>query len=246
MSVFQPMSFTTKQSIITDGLVFSVDAGNQNSYIGSGTTWTDISGNGVDMELINGPTFVNERGGIIRFDGTNDFSNPIASGYPANIPKGREARTICAYVNVKRNNSQLFGMGGNSGNGSRWVLNIDTNSPSPRLTVEGLNCLWATTDWAGLNNWQYICATLPISSSMNASKIYVNGTERAGTAPVGGTVAINTLSGGKTNFQISGVPSLGATSPADADYSMLHVYNRVLSATEIAANFDVVRGRFGV
>ena len=32
-------------SIVTDGLVLHLDAGNTNSYSGSGNTWNDLSGN---------------------------------------------------------------------------------------------------------------------------------------------------------------------------------------------------------
>ena len=32
------------KSIVTDGLVFAVDAANKQSYIGSGTCWNDIIG----------------------------------------------------------------------------------------------------------------------------------------------------------------------------------------------------------
>ena len=37
--------------IITDGLVLSLDAADKNSYPGSGTTWSDLSGNGNDGTL---------------------------------------------------------------------------------------------------------------------------------------------------------------------------------------------------
>ena len=33
-------------NIVNDGLVFLVDAADKNSYPGSGTAWTDISGKG--------------------------------------------------------------------------------------------------------------------------------------------------------------------------------------------------------
>ena len=38
------MSVKNRNSIVTDGLVFYVDAGNEDSYPGSGTTWTDLIG----------------------------------------------------------------------------------------------------------------------------------------------------------------------------------------------------------
>ena len=42
--------------IITSGLVLHLDAGNTSSYPGSGTTWTDLSVNGYNGTLTNGPT----------------------------------------------------------------------------------------------------------------------------------------------------------------------------------------------
>ena len=38
-------------------LVLELDAADRNSYPGSGTTWTDISGNANSGSLTNGPTF---------------------------------------------------------------------------------------------------------------------------------------------------------------------------------------------
>ena len=37
---------TFPSELVTDGLVFNLDAGDPRSYPGSGTTWTDLSGNG--------------------------------------------------------------------------------------------------------------------------------------------------------------------------------------------------------
>ena len=64
--------FTGASPIVTDGLVFAVDAANYKSYQGSGTTWTDLasSNNGT---LTNGPTFDSGNGGSIDFDGSNDY-----------------------------------------------------------------------------------------------------------------------------------------------------------------------------
>ena len=40
------MAFRYSPRVVTDGLVFAVDAGNVKSYPGSGTVWYDLSGNG--------------------------------------------------------------------------------------------------------------------------------------------------------------------------------------------------------
>ena len=60
---------------IVDGLVLALDAGNTKSYPGSGTTWTDLSGNSNTGTLTNGPTYSSDNGGYLNFDGTDDYVN---------------------------------------------------------------------------------------------------------------------------------------------------------------------------
>jgi gliding motility-associated-like protein len=56
---------------VTDGLILHLDAGNSNSYPGSGSTWFDLSGNN-NHATINGPTFSNSQIKHFVFDGSND------------------------------------------------------------------------------------------------------------------------------------------------------------------------------
>ena len=67
------MATNYNPSIVTEGLVLCLDGANVKSYPGSGTTWTDISGEGHDGTLTNGPTFSSNYGGNIVLDGSNDF-----------------------------------------------------------------------------------------------------------------------------------------------------------------------------
>src|SRR6056300_246225 len=73
--------FANNAPIVTDGLVFYVDAGNSNSYPGSGGTWTDLVG-GNDGTLTNGPTYNSGNGGSIVFDGVDD--SVLADYIPVN------------------------------------------------------------------------------------------------------------------------------------------------------------------
>jgi hypothetical protein len=58
--------------IASDGLVLSLDAGNRKSYPGSGTTWTDLSGNGKNFTLFNSSyySYSSVNGGSIGFTRT--------------------------------------------------------------------------------------------------------------------------------------------------------------------------------
>jgi hypothetical protein len=67
------MSVNSPSKTARDGLVLALDAGNIKSYIGSGTTWNDLSRNGNNGTLINSPTFSSINGGGIVFDGIDDY-----------------------------------------------------------------------------------------------------------------------------------------------------------------------------
>ena len=68
------MAISRGPKTTTNGLIFCVDAADKNSYPGTGTTWTDLSGNANNGTLTNGPTFNGSNGGVIVFDGTDDYS----------------------------------------------------------------------------------------------------------------------------------------------------------------------------
>ena len=75
--------------IVTNGLVGYWDAASKRSYPGSGTTWTDLSKEGNNGTLTNGPTFSSSDGGEIILDGTNDYVNLMSA-----MPTATNSATI--------------------------------------------------------------------------------------------------------------------------------------------------------
>ena len=67
-------TYIATNKVVQSGLVLNLDAGASTSYPGSGTTWTDLSGNGNTAALVNGPTYSSANGGSIVFDGVNDYA----------------------------------------------------------------------------------------------------------------------------------------------------------------------------
>jgi len=67
------MGITRGPNIVTDGLVFAVDAANPSSYVSGSTIWKDQTVNQNDGTLTNGPTFDSGNGGSIVFDGVDDY-----------------------------------------------------------------------------------------------------------------------------------------------------------------------------
>ena len=70
------VSGTFNNLLVTEGLVLYLDASNEDSYSGSGTTWNDLSGNGNNGTLTNGVLYDN---GVMSFDGVDDYVAPSGS-----------------------------------------------------------------------------------------------------------------------------------------------------------------------
>jgi uncharacterized delta-60 repeat protein len=66
------MAFNRGPVIVKEGLVLYIDAANPRSYTGTGSIWSDLSGNNNNGTLTNGPTFSSDKNGAISFDGIND------------------------------------------------------------------------------------------------------------------------------------------------------------------------------
>ena len=77
---------TFSNSIVTDGLILHLDAGNKNSYPGSGATWTDISGNGYNATLNNSVGFTSTSGGMLTFNGTDQTATVNVNSFIRNFP----------------------------------------------------------------------------------------------------------------------------------------------------------------
>ena len=65
------MGFYRGPNIVTDNLIFAIDAGSERSYPGSGTTATDLAGTNT-VALVNGVSYNPNQGGKWGFDGIDD------------------------------------------------------------------------------------------------------------------------------------------------------------------------------
>ena len=91
------MALVHSPSIVTSGLVLCLDAANRKSYPSpfTGTTWTDLSGNGNNGTLENGVVYSSGNGGSLSFDGVNDFGLTGNSGIT-----GNNSWSISVWINV--------------------------------------------------------------------------------------------------------------------------------------------------
>jgi hypothetical protein len=226
--------------IITNGLVLYLDAANRNSYPGTGTTWTDLSGNNNNGTLTNGPTFSSANGGHIVFDGTNDYLS-LNSALNFSTSTGF---TICMFLQKVNNQS-----------GTTWNYFYSNNSPTIEIGGYGQtgtsfvfkDNTVANTEIGSqdiVSSWSYI--SFGTNASTRTSYIYtLNPT--VGTVLTTSVGSVSNLTLGFERFFTTG-PSGG---PAGTTYfrskcATIQAYNRVLTSTEVLQNYNATKSRFGL
>jgi hypothetical protein len=222
--------------LVTDSLVLLLDAANTVSYPGSGTTWTDLSGNGNNGTLTNGPTYSSANFGTIVFDGVDDGVQLPGTNFSLN------QMTISSW-NFSSNYNQNGFMFEKTTNGSvntQYSLFYNSSNEIYYRTY-GLSTLdlAVNTTSAGVvnNNWNNIVATF----DGTIKRIYVNGVLRATSTTLSGTVTQNT-----TGAAFIGIYGNFAGYPFNGRISNTTIYNRALTATEVSQNYNALKSRFGL
>lgn len=225
-----------RAGIVSNGLVLHLDAGIPESYPLSGTTWFDLTGNGNDGTLINGPTFNGGNNGSIVFDGVND-----------RVTTGQQLDPV-AYG--------LFADSASFWSVSSWFLPDTSDSSQGAITGKGggigtaaTYVVWetGTTLQVRLRGGTILTITSSLSSTWNEVVITWDGS--AGRAYLNGQF-INTITIGaaakQTNNFVIGATASGVSTFYKGNVADTKVYNRGLTADEVLQNYNALKGRFGL
>ena len=216
--------------IVTDGLVFYIDAASTKCYSGSGNTANGLVG-GIGATLINGVGFTSSNNGSFILDGSDDYI--AASG--TNFPLGSSPRTLNIWYYTKTstwqgNSNNLFWYGTTVG-GQSFGVDFDTY---PMMEFYS---------WANDLNWNTLAPqegwkNLQITYDSNlAIKIY-----EAGILVTAKTLVLNTVL--SSHVQIGAITSLSGY--FDSNISQVSMYNRALTASEIVQNYNATKRRYGL
>ena len=204
--------------VVDSSLKLWLDAGQPASYPGSGTTWTNLSGNGNNGTLTNGPTYTSSNGGSIVFDGTDDY---VTSSFATT---SGQAVTYAGWLYSTETTSTYKNF-------------VDSVSQNPMIwwNTSGqieFDAASYTTTTVYRNQWVYVALSKPAGSS--AASYYVNG------ILVGTGSAYTTPTVTPTWF------NRGTSQTWKGNCSQFSTYNRALSAAEVQQNFNALRGRYGI
>jgi hypothetical protein len=227
------------ESIITSGLTFCFDAGFTPSYSRSGNTWYDLAYSGYNGTLTNGPMYNGDSGGAIVFDGVDDYvvrNSSINTGQDFSVFAWIKPGTI----NVRN------GIVGNSypySSGSGWLFSTATNYNGNLntffISIGSDNAYRiASNNSITLNSWNYIGGT--VTNGGQNIKLYSNGVETGYTA---GSLVTNTVNYSTQEFYVGRRYSANPE-PFNGSISIVQIYNRVLSASEILQNYNAQKSRY--
>jgi len=221
--------------IVTENLVLCLDAANTKSYPGSGTTWTDLSGNGNNGTLTNGPTYSSANGGSLVFDGSNDYvrlANPPIQGTGSftiisisKLTGGSGGRVVLGGGSSSTTGFYAHHYAFNAQGGTKWIS------------------AWGSADSASLSVQDY-----DLTSYHYGASVYNGSTHTTYTDGIQGTIASKTNSN-LDNPSYWSIGSSGGTVGGNnfgGNISVVMAYNRALTATEISQNYNALRGRYGI
>jgi hypothetical protein len=221
-----PIGFEMATPYVQDGLQVYYDYGIRESYVGTGSTINDLSGNNKNTTTVNSPTFTSTGGGYFSFNGTNQYLTEITG-------------TTSSFSN---NNLSYVG-----------VINYTTTTNYKNLldTFNGVNpMMWInTTSKIEIDQAAGFTSTLVYTGrTIQVAFTHSN------TAGVGCKLYVNgQLIGGNTAAQgaIASTPRFGLYSRQGTGTYLgrgynLMIYNKVLSQDEVSQNYLAFKNRYGI
>ena len=223
--------------IVTDGLVWAIDAASPRCYDGSGSVTDLVAGaegnTALDVNSTPGVGDVTRFGGCWDFDGSDDrisFGDLAAASFGT----GDFSAEIVFENDYLSSWRSLMGKGASGGTG--WsitcngnILHMDIDAPdNTHFTIQSIT--------AGL-----IYHLVAVWDRSGNAIAYVNGQQKLSTDLTGQPDSVNTAN----NFALGSY--LGGTSwDLNGRIYLARLYNKALTAAEATQNFRAVKGRFGL
>lgn len=236
----------TGAPVVNGNLILWLDAGQTNSYPGTGSTWTDLSTNSLNGTLVNTPTFDSQ--GWIVFDRTQservDFGDSASVDFTGTAPYTLEAWVYPLSNYPTQTYAGIFNHESNPGGGrdgwNMWLRgnaaqNTTMTFATERFALGSQNAPSFNLDESVVvNNWHHIVTTY----DGTAIRMYRNGNLAVG--PSNSSLSI-------TNTTVNlNIASRGTGSYFDGRVSIARIYDRALTADEVSQNFNANRRRYGI
>ena len=248
-------------STVYNNLLFCYDAGNSRSYPGTGTSFTDLSGNSNNGTLVGSPTFTSGSTGVNSHFTLNGSNQQITTTIPITTTPALSNFTyevwtrITSFPSAVAPNGNgitytagvLLGATSYAGAALYWIGNAAGNACTIYGYIRGQDAYRSTSGFNMAINTDYHLV-MTNNYGENKLSLYVNGSlfNQVATA----TQQYNPVQTPGLNI---GFGNTGIDGGGTANYITYpgriyggRVYKMALSAGEVKQNFNALRGRYGV
>lgn len=224
--------------VVHNGCILNLDAGNPNSWNGGfNTRWTDTSGYNNHAEMQDSPKWEPQSGGCFYFDGSNDWFD---------IPDFNLLHISMELVikqNINNNkNLEVFGTHDitnsfpesgfayfPSGAGLFFYRFINGSGDRPHVRTGST----ANTINLSDGDWHHLTGTYNMRN--NTVTFYHNGSfVSSSSSQVNSSTFQGNIGGNATSYAFNG------------RIAIARIYNKVLTADEVAQNYNATKARFGL
>lgn len=207
----------------------------------SGTTWTDVSGNGRNATLQGSASYVSNNGGGIKLNNTSPAGTDYIS-VPYNIASSTVTVEIVASFNPTGFWATIWG--NESYTAGRGYLAFMTNPSGITYGKSTAPTTETITASNSVRHWTFV-----INGTQH--RLHLNGTQ-VGTTD---TLAVQTLfvtsefyfGARHTNNGVGPTDRMNnSTSALQPVFYQMRIYNRALSLSEITQNYNAVKATYGI
>lgn len=218
------ISIGESASIVLSNLTMSLNAA---SYSGSGTTWSDSSGNGSNATLVNSPTYTSGAGGYFSFVPASVQYATVA-GTPLNTTA--YTKSIWCMFNASTDNNLISSETG----GHYMFTNGTTKLYCGHTNWTGFPTTYPST--ANISNSVWYNFTLTFNTT-DGMALYINGSLDSTY-----TIQKTAPTGGQVNLACYGVGG----NLLNGRIAQALLYNRALTAGEVLQNYNATKSNYGL
>mgnify|MGYP003627768087 FL=1 len=213
--------------IITDGLIFAVDAGNLISYENGDTTMHSLV-DSINGALSNGVIFDSNNNGSLVFDGVDDYVNFGTTGFDF----GTGNFNVSLWIKTTQNNNAYSGIISKFGSNSGLWIQLNPITKNVWFGWQGSTYLRSYTS-VNDGNWHHISCQ---RTGAATAEIYVDG------------VLVATGAGSNTSSNSTATLDIGRINISgryfDGNIADVKLYNKSLTADEILQNYNATLSIF--
>ena len=224
--------------LASNGLIFNLQTAPS-----TGTTWTDASGNGRSATLQGTPTYVSNNGGGIKLN--NTAPNGVGNDY-ISVPYNISSNTVTVEIVASFNPNGFWATiwGNESWSAGRGYAAFVAPSTSINFGTPGSQTTETITASNDIRHWIFVI-------NGTQASLFLNGSQVGSTDTIGNQTlfATSELYFGARHVNNGVGPAdrmNNTTASLQPVFYQMRLYNRALSGSEITANFNSIRGTYGL